>query len=71
MSNCQISNVFVQQQKQYRKMIRDKFVDFFQICHSTDQPVYKQCRHEATEKREHNEANQENDVAEIKHAATG
>ncbi len=42
----------------------DKFIKFFQICHSTEQPVCK----EADEKREYKEANQEKDAANRKHA---
>ncbi len=33
-------NVFVQQQKHYHKITMDEFVEFFQICYLTDQPVY-------------------------------
>ncbi len=43
-------HMFVQQKKQNYKMTMDKFVDFFQTCHPTDQPVYKQCQCKAAVK---------------------
>ncbi len=55
-------NIFVQQQKQYKKMTLSKFVDFFQICHSTDHLICKQCKCKAAEKREYKEANQQKDA---------
>ncbi len=47
----------------------DEFMEFFQICHSTDQPVCEQCKHRG-EKRKCKEANQEKDVIDKKCAAT-
>ncbi len=55
-------NVLFQQQKQHHKMTIDEFLEFFQICHSTDHPIRKQCRCKAAEKFEWKEANQEKDI---------
>ncbi len=33
-------NKFVQQQKEYHKMMMDKVFAFFQVCHATDQPLH-------------------------------
>ncbi len=41
-------NMFVQQQQQYHKMTMDEFMDFYQICHTTDQPLSKQPKYEST-----------------------
>ncbi len=35
------------QQKQYHKMMMDELVEFFLICHSTDQLLCQQYTHEA------------------------
>ncbi len=47
----------------------DKFVDFFQICHSIEQPICKQHKCKAAEKRKHKEANQEKDTVNKIHTA--
>ncbi len=41
-----------------------KFVDFFQICHLSDQPISKQCKHNAAEIRECKEADWKKDSTE-------
>ncbi len=50
-------------------MTIDKVVSFFQVCHSTDQPLCKQCQREIAAKKECKEANQEKDAADKKRAA--
>lgn len=52
-------------------MTLEDFVSFFQICHSSDAPLHKQFKLDATETHEHNESNQEKDVADRKHIPTG
>ncbi len=50
-------------------MMMDEVVSFFQICHSTDQPLQEQCQREIAAKKERKEANQEQDAADKKRAA--
>ncbi len=45
-------NMFVQQQKQYYTISMNEFINFFQICHSIDQPVDKQHKCEDAKKRD-------------------
>ncbi len=59
---------FGQQLQQYLKMTMDAFVDFFQICHSTNQPIGEQCKCKAAEKKDNKEANQEKDITNRKRA---
>ncbi len=51
-------------------MMMDDLVEFFQICHSTDQPLCEQCKWEAVEKRKLKEANQEKDITNKRHSAS-
>ncbi len=62
-------NKFVQQQKDYHKMMMDKVVSFFQVCHAMDQPLQEQRQQEIAAKKEFKEANQERDAADKKCAA--
>ncbi len=50
-------------------MMMDEVVSFFQICHSTDQPLQEQRQQEIATKKERKEANQERDAANKKRAA--
>ncbi len=43
--------MLVQQQKKYHKMTMDEIVNFFQICHSTDQLLHEQRQREAAAAR--------------------
>ncbi len=63
------SAMFVQQKKQYHKVTMDEFMEFFQVCHSADQPICKQQTCKATQKSKHNEADQMKDAANKKCAA--
>ncbi len=47
----------------------DEVVSFFQICHSTDQPLWEQHQREIAAKKERKEANRERDAGNKKHAA--
>ncbi len=47
----------------------DKIVTFFQVCHSTDQPLCKERQQEFAAKKELKEANQERNADNKKHAA--
>ncbi len=58
-------NMFVQQQKEYHKITMDEVVNFFQICHATDQSLLEQCQH-ADARKERKEANQERDAVDKK-----
>ncbi len=44
-------NMFVQQQKEYHKMTMVEVVNFFQICHTTEQPLYEQHQLKAAAKK--------------------
>ncbi len=46
----------------------DEVVSFFQICHSTDQPLQEQRQQEIAAKKECKEANWERDAADKKRA---
>lgn len=50
-------------------MMLEDFVTFFQICHTSDAPLCKQCKHDAAERQEHKEANKEKDTADKTHTA--